>query len=165
MPTSGMFDSMSYIIYIESKIADREMHVSFREKIAWAAFVTTLLSWGAYFVAVVATPEGASRGPTLFFLFVAAAGAQAVLIAATAAICAIMAPGEAHAAPDERDRALGQRASAIAYGVVLVAIAGVIAWMHVGLRGTNVIFALIGVFILGEAVRFGAKALGYRIGD
>jgi hypothetical protein len=37
--------------------------------------------------------------------------------------------------------------------------------MHVGLYGTNVIFALIGVFILGEAVRFGTKAIGYRFGS
>ncbi|RYD68327.1 MAG: hypothetical protein EOP58_00900 [Sphingomonadales bacterium] len=136
--------------------------MSFREKIAWAAFITTLLTWGAYFTVVV-TRDSASHDPALFFLFIAAAGAQAVLLGAVAAISAVMAPGEASAAPDERDRSLGQRASAIAYGVVLVAIAGVIIWMHAGLRGTDVIFALIGVFILGEAVRFGTKAIGYRM--
>ena len=136
--------------------------MSFRERIAWVAFMTTLLTWGAYFTVVVTRPDSASHDSTLFFLFIAAAAAQAVLLGAAAAVSALMAPGEATAAPDERDRMLGQRASAIAYGVVLVAITAVIAWMHVGLGGTDVIFALIGVFILGEAVRFGAKAIGYR---
>ena len=138
--------------------------MSFREKIAWAAFVTTLLAWGGYFtVVILKATNGGTHDPMLFWLFVAATGAQILLMAAAAAISALMAPGEAGAAPDERDRSLGQRASAIAYGVVLVAIALVIMWMHVGLRGTNVIFALIGVFILGEAVRFGTKAIGYRM--
>jgi hypothetical protein len=86
------------------------------------------------------------------------------MMAAVAIVAALMAPGDANAAPDERDRMLGQRASSVAYFVVLVAIAAVIFWMHVGLRGANVIFALIGVFILGEAVRFGTKAIGYRTG-
>jgi hypothetical protein len=139
--------------------------VAFREKIAWAAFVTTLLAWGGYFAVVIAKAmDGGTHDPMLFWLFIAATIAQAAMMGAAAALAAIMAPGEANARADERDRLLGQRASGIAYGVVLLAIAGVIVWLHVGLRGTNIIFALIGVFILGEAVRFGAKAIGYRIG-
>jgi hypothetical protein len=137
--------------------------MAFREKIAWAAFITTLIAWGGYFAFVVLrASQGGSHDPMLFWLFVAATLAQAVMMAAVATVSAIRAPREANLPPDERDRLVGQRASALAYGVVLVAIAAVIVWLHVGLRGTNVIFALIGVFILGEAVRYGAKAIGYR---
>lgn len=139
--------------------------MSFREKIAWTAFVTTILAWGGYFtIVVLKAMEGGTHDPMLFFLFIAATAAQALLMGAVAAVSALAAPGDAHASPDERDRRIAQRASGIAYGVVLVAIVAVIAWMHVGLRGTNVIFALVGVFILGEATRFGAKAIGYRVG-
>ena len=139
--------------------------MSFREKIAWAAFLTTLLAWGGYFAVVIAhAVNGDTHDPMLFWLFLAAMIGQTVLVVAVAIVSAILAPGDAHAAPDERDRRVGQRASAFAYGVVLVAIAAVIVWLHLGLRGTNIIFALIGVFILGEAVRFGAKAIGYRVG-
>jgi hypothetical protein len=139
--------------------------VSFREKIAWAAFVTTLLAWGGYFAVVIAhAARGDTHDPLLFWLFVAAVLAQTVLMVAVAIVSAILAPGDAQAARDERDRRIGQRASALAYGVVLVAIAAVIVWLHLGLHGTDTIFALIGVFILGEAVRFGAQALGYRTG-
>jgi len=139
--------------------------MSFREKIAWAAFVTTVLAWGGYFaVVIVRIGQGGGHDPALFWLFVAATVAQIVLLAAVAALSAMMAPADARAAPDERDRAVSLRASAIAYFAVLVALVGVIAWLHLGLHGTGIIFALIGVFILGEAVRFGAKAIGYRIG-
>lgn len=139
--------------------------MSFREKLAWAAFVTTLLAWGAYFtVVILKAMNGGTHDPMLFFLFIAATVAQAAMMGAVAAVSAVMSPGEANARADERDRLLGQRASGIAYFVVLVAICAVIVWLHLGLRGTNIIFALIGVFILGEAVRFGAKAIGYRIG-
>lgn len=140
--------------------------MGFREKIAWTAFVTTILAWGAYFAIVVSKAmNGGTHDPMLFWLFIAATVAQAALMVGVAAVSALIAPGDANAAPDERDRRIGQRASSIAYGVVLLAIAAVIAWMHVGLRGTNIIFALVGVFILGEAVRFGAKAIGYRMGS
>ena len=140
--------------------------MSFRERIVWTAFVTTLLVWGSYFaVVIVKAANGGTHDMLLFWLFVAATIAQAVMMGAVAAIAALMAPGEASAAPDERDRMLGQRASGVAYFVVLVAIVAVIVWMHVGLHGTDVIFALIGVFMLGEAVRFGSKAVGYRMGS
>lgn len=139
--------------------------MSFREKIAWAAFVTTVLAWGAYFTVVaVRVAQGGGHDPTLFWLFVAATVAQAVLMAAVATISAMLSPADAHAAPDERDRAVAQRASAVAYAAVLVALVGVIVWLHMGLHGVATIFALIGVLILGEAVRFGAKAIGYRVG-
>lgn len=139
--------------------------MSFREKIVWAAFVTTLLVWGSYFaVVIVKGANGGTHDMLLFWLFVAATIAQAVMMAAVAIIAALLTPGDANAAPDERDRMLGQRASGVAYFVVLVAIAAVIVWLHVGLRGPNIIFALIGVFMLGEAVRFGTKAIGYRTG-
>ncbi|QDZ07841.1 hypothetical protein FPZ24_10385 [Sphingomonas panacisoli] len=140
--------------------------MAFREKIVWAAFVTTLLVWGSYFAVVIyKLTVSATHDMLLFWLFIAATVAQAAMMAATAAIAALMAPGDAAAPPDERDRMLGQRASGVAYFVVLLAIVAVIVWMHVGLRGVNVIFALIGVFILGEAVRFGTKAIGYRTGS
>lgn len=140
--------------------------MSFREKLAWAAFLTTLLAWGSYFAVVIsraASGEG-THDPALFYLFLAATIGQAVMMTAVATLIAILAPREAQAPADERDRSIGRRANGAAYFTVLLAIAAVIVAMHVGLRGTNVIFALIGVFILGEAVRFGTQALGYRMG-
>lgn len=140
--------------------------MSFRENIAWAAFLTTLLAWGSYFAIVIqraASGEG-THDPVLFYLFLAATIGQAVMMTAVATLMAILTPSEAKAPRDERDRSIGRRANGAAYLAVLLAIVAVIVAMHIGLRGTDVIFALIGVFILGEAVRFGTQAIGYRIG-
>jgi hypothetical protein len=137
--------------------------MAFREKLAWAAFLTTVLIWGGYFAVVIArVASGGGHDPLLLILFVAATVAQAVLMTAVAVIATTLSPGDARAARDERDRAVDLRAGGIAYVVVLLAVVGVIAWLHVGLHGTGTIFALIAVCILGEAVRFGAKAIGYR---
>ncbi len=136
--------------------------MAFREKIAWAAFITTVIAWGGYFAVVVSQSGQSAHSAYLFWLFVAATGAQAVLMAAAAIIWSIRAPGEANARPDERDRAVGQRATGVAYLIVILALIGVIVWLHFGLHGRNTVFALVGVFMLGEAARFGAQAIGYR---
>jgi fumarate reductase subunit D len=139
--------------------------LSFREKIAWAAFITTLLAWGSYFAVVITrAANGGTHDPMLFYLFLAATIGQAVMMTAVTTLIAILTPSEANAPRDERDRSIGRRANGAAYLAVLLAIVAVIVAMHVGLHGTNVIFALVGVFILGEAVRFGTQAIGYRIG-
>ena len=136
--------------------------MAFREKIAWAAFITTVIAWGGYFAMVVSQSGQTSHSAYLLWLFIAATGAQAVLMAAAAIIWSIQAPGEAQAPADERDRAVGQRATGIAYLVVILALIGVIIWLHFGLHGRNTVFALVGVFMLAEAARFGAQAIGYR---
>lgn len=138
--------------------------MSFRERIAWAAFVTTVIAWGGYFAVVIAWAARGGHSVMLLWLFIFAAVAQAVLLGATAAFSAIRSSGDAHAPADERDRSINRRASATAYTAVLIAIAAVIVWLHLGLHGTGTIFALIGVFILGEAVRFGTQAISYRVG-
>jgi len=135
--------------------------MAFREKVAWAAFVTTLLIWGAYF-AVVVTDTGAAHSVRMFWLFIGATVAQAVLMGTATAIWAIRAPGEANARPDERDRAVSRRATGVAYLVLVLGVMAVIAGLHMGLHGPGTIFALIGAFILAEVARFGAQAIGYR---
>jgi len=57
--------------------------LSFREKIAWAAFITTLLAWGSYFaVVIMRAANGGTHDPMLFYLFLAATIGQAVMMTA-----------------------------------------------------------------------------------
>lgn len=138
--------------------------MAFREKVAWAAFLTTLLIWGAYFAVVFIDIGGPAHGMRMFWLFIAATVAQMVLMGAATAVWAIRAPGDANARPDERDRAVSRRATGIAYLVLVLAVMAVIAGLHLGLHGPDIVYALIGAFILGEGARFGAQAIGYRGG-
>lgn len=135
--------------------------MAFREKIAWAAFVTTVLIWGAFFTLVVTLPHGA-RGMGLIGPFVVATVAQAVTMAVAAGFWSIRAPKEANAQPDERDRAVSRRATGFAYLTLVLGVVVVVVALHHGLHGPDTVFALVGAFILAEAVRFGATAFGYR---
>jgi hypothetical protein len=137
--------------------------MSYREKIAWVAFLSTVLAWGGYFAVVVhASINGTDDGIWLLWLFLGVTVAQVVMIAAAAIVAAILDPADAQAARDERDHAVNRRASGVAYFALLVGLVAVIAALHVGLHGRGTIFALLGLFMLGEATRFGAQAIGYR---
>ena len=137
--------------------------MAFREKIAWVAFLSTVLIWGAFFIILVQTPHQA-RGLAMLGPFIVATIAQAAVMIVAATIWAIGAPKEANAPADERDRAVGRRATGIAYFTLILGVVAVIVWLHFGLHGPDTIFALAGAFILAEAVRFGTTALGYRKG-
>lgn len=137
--------------------------MAFREKIAWVAFLSTLLIWGAFFAVLLVVPHQA-RGMAMLGPFIAATLAQAVLMIAAAVSWAVRSPGEANAPADERDRAVGRRATGFAYSALVLGVVAVIVWLHLGLHGPDTIFALAGAFILAEAVRFGATAIGYRGG-
>ncbi|MFN4095912.1 MAG: hypothetical protein ACK4GG_04005 [Sphingomonas sp.] len=137
--------------------------MAFREKIAWVSFLSTVLIWGAFFVVLALVPHQA-RGLAMLGPFIVATVAQAAVMIAAATIWAISAPKEANAPADERDRAIGLRATRMAYLTLILGVVAVIVWLHFGLHGPDTVFALAGAFILAEAVRFGATALGYRKG-
>ncbi len=137
--------------------------MAFREKIAWAAFLSTVLIWGAFFIILAVVPHDA-RGLAMLGPFIVATVAQAAVMIAAASVWAISAPKEANAPADERDRAIGLRATRMAYLTLILGVIAVIVWLHFGLHGPDTIFALAGAFILAEAVRFGSTALGYRKG-
>ncbi|MBX3595488.1 hypothetical protein [Sphingomonas sp.] len=123
--------------------------------------MSTVLIWGAFFGSLVFTPHEA-RGLALLGSFIVATIAQAAVMIVAATIWAIGAPAEANAPADERDRAVGRRATGFAYLTLVLGVVAVIVWLHLGLHGPDTIFALVAAFILAEAVRFGATALGYR---
>lgn len=137
--------------------------MGYREKIAWVAFLSTVLIWGAFFILLAWLPHE-TRGLAMLGPFIVATLAQAAVMVSAAIIWAVASPREAQAPADERDRAVGRRATGIAYVALALGVAAVILWLHFGLHGPDTIFALVGAFILAEAVRFAATAIGYRRG-
>jgi len=141
------------------------MHdMSYRERIAWAGCISTVLIWGGYLAAIIVHSAADGGHPSLvfFWLFIALVVLQALVMAAVGIATAIAAPRDAKAPIDERDRIIAGRAGLLAYRVVLVGMFAVIAAMHGLLDGIMAIFALFGVVATGEAVRYGAQVLGYR---
>lgn len=138
--------------------------MAFKEKIAWAALISTLVIWGAYFSLVVA--HGGSGHPrvSLMVAFIACAVLQAVVMAGVATLAAILSPGDANAPADERDRAISRRATSFAYYFVLSAIFALIVVLHMGMTIIQTIFTLFAIVVVAEAIHYGAQVIGYRRG-
>lgn len=136
--------------------------MSFREKIAWASFISTVVIWGGYF-AMVLTHSGPGH-PHIGFLwgFIACVVLQVVVMAGVAIVAAILSPGDAKARIDERDRDIARRATGLAYYFVLAALLALIVILHMGFDIIQTIFALFAIVAVAEAIRFGAQAIGYR---
>ena len=137
--------------------------MSFKEKIAWISVVTTVLVWGAYFGFMAAT-GGRYPGPVYFVAFFAAMIVQAILATIASIVSAALAPGEASAGSDERDKAISRRAYAAAYPVLLVLIVCVAASVHFGVRAVGMAYGIMGAIVIAEIVHYGVQIAGYRRG-
>ncbi len=139
--------------------------MSFREKLAWAALLSTVILWGGYLLAVGRVAVAGERiGWQFLVAFAALVVVQAAIMAAVSIIGAVLAPGDARAPTDERERIIARRAASVAYAALMTGVIAVIVWMHMGLRGVPIVFALFGAMALAEAVRYGAQIVGYRRG-
>jgi uncharacterized membrane protein len=137
--------------------------MSFKEKVAWISVVTTVLVWGGYF-GFMATTGGHYPGHVYFFGFFAAMIVQAILATVASIVSAVLAPSEASAGSDERDKAIARRAYAIAYPVLLVLIVCVAASIHFGVRAVGMAYGIMGAIVIAEIVHYGAQIAGYRRG-
>lgn len=135
----------------------------FREKIAWISVVTTILVWGCYFGFMIAT-GGRLSGSIYFAGFFGAAIIQAILATVASIVTAIMAPGDASAGSDERDRAIARRSYAWAYPVLLSLVVCVAASIHLGARPVQMAYGIMGAIVLAEIVHYGVQIISYRRG-
>lgn len=135
----------------------------FKEKVAWISVVTTVLVWGVYF-GFMAVTRGRYPGPVYFAAFFAAMIVQAILASAAAIVSAVLAPADASAGSDERDKAIARRAYAIAYPVLLVLVVCVAASIHFGAQPVAMAYGIMGAIVIAEIAHYGAQIAGYRRG-
>ncbi len=104
----------------------RPAPAAFEEKSAWAVLGSTVLVWGAYFIAAVALPAPPEARPfPLFFFFIGAVIAQVIILTAAHIAFAIHARPDA---ADERDRLIDLKSDrnggwVLNFGAMLVALA------------------------------------------
>lgn len=135
----------------------------FKEKIAWISLISTVVIWGCYF-GFMAFTRMQQPGVVYFVGFFGAVVVQAVVVAGAAIVTAVLAPKDATAASDERDRAIGRRAAAFAYPVLIALVLCVVGGLHLGLNARGMAYGILGAIILAEIVHYGAQIVGYRAG-
>lgn len=136
----------------------------FREKIAWISVVTTILVWGTYF-GFMAVTGGRWHGAVYMAGFVGALIVQTILVVIAAIVTAVMAPKDAGAGSDERDREIARRAYSLAYPVLLTLIVIVAASMHFGATPRDMAYEIMAAIVIAEIVHYGAQIVGYRSGQ
>jgi len=135
----------------------------FKEKIAWISVVTTILVWGGYFGFMAVTGQ---RMPGQVYMvgFVGAVIVQTILVVVASIVTAVLAPKDASAGSDERDREIARRAYSIAYPVLLTLIVCVAASMHLGVTPRDMAYEIMAAIVVAEIVHYGAQIVGYRSG-
>jgi hypothetical protein len=103
--------------------------------------------------------------PTIYMAgFTAALIVQAILMVVAATVTAILAPKEASAASDERDKEISRRAYSVAYPVLLSLIVCVAASVHFGATPWGLVNGMMAAIVVAEIVHYGAQIVGYRRG-
>lgn len=136
--------------------------MSFREKSAWISLVSTSGIYAIYFWSVFhsATRAGSFHFGGLLETVIALVVVQAALMIAIA----ILAPREAKAPRDERDRLIDLRATRFAYAVLAGSVA---CACFFGAFNPPIIFnvnALLFVLVVSEILRSGCQVVQYRRG-
>jgi hypothetical protein len=153
-----------YIIFdIRCVKANMEEDMPFREKVAWISLLTTLLVWGAYFGHMALT-RGSLPNAVYFSGFLAAVLVQILLTVIASIAVAAMAPRDAAAGLDERDRAIERGSVTVAYPILIVLLLGVAASVHLGVQAIGMAYGILGAIVVAEIVHFGAQIAGYRWG-
>ena len=149
----------------------------FREKTAWVSFVTTLVVWGYYFIAVLRTLRtGAPDGGRLLGLLIACIAILVVLHIAAAIFLAITSPSDSDAPADERERMFGLKALraafytlnslalVVAFSSPVLAVIGPRLFPADPLTGTVIVIAsaIALAIVLAELVRTGSEIFYFR---
>jgi len=131
-----------------------------RERFAWVWLVTLVVTYGAYFIAV------ALIGETTFWnriiAFAATTLTQVVIVAIASAVIALRHKDELSG--DERDRAIADRASAIAYQVLICGMILVGCLMPFGHTGWDIFNVAVFAIVLAEVGRHALIVAAYRRG-
>ena len=142
--------------------------MAYREKIAWLTLLTTVAAYSTYFAAVawILAPDGAGTPALLpmLMLFGAVTIVQAVIVAVASGVIAVRAQRTGEDRSDERDRAIGRRATSLAYFVLMAGVILVGIVMPFGDARWKIANAALAAIVVAEAVRYTLVILGYRRG-
>lgn len=141
--------------------------MAFREKLASTLLATTLAGFAVYLYVIFAIARRGGWAIPVHAIVPALIGMgvlTAILSAIGATIVAVRASADADAPADERDRLVARTASARAYGVVVIGLAGTVGAMLLGVGAFPVASLLVGILVVGEATRYASEAWLYRRG-
>lgn len=137
--------------------------MSFRETSAWITLVTVAICFGVYFGSI-ASGSISPRGYGAVRLLVICVGTLVVLQLSAHTLAAVLAPKDARAPRDERERLIAWRAQSLGYHVLMVGVLGLGAAGHFGHPVPDLLnFALLDLVVTALVVAV-AQIVLYRRG-
>ena len=137
--------------------------ISYREKSAWIFLVSTVLVSGFFFLHVPWTLRPESS-PALMHGLLYCVVAWLVIQLVAHLIVARLAPDDATAPKDERERLIELKAMRIARPVYIVAPLLAVSMLHIGATGPAVGYGVMFALVLGELVNYSARIVYHRRG-
>lgn len=136
----------------------------YREKATWLTLGAILFSYAVYFaVAYSGSIEGLPN-LRLLAVYAAAMGLQLAILGVGHLVIRRSSGSEARARPDERDRAIANRAAARGYYVMMTGLVFTGVYLPFTQAGWEIVHAALATFIVSEVVRCATVISSYRMG-
>lgn len=138
-------------------------NMTYREKFAWLSLAAIAVTYGPYF-AITAANRPDAEVPNLgqLRLFAITMVVQMAILIVGRLVLRRLAPEEAGAPPDERDRAIESRAFTFAYYVLISGMIVVGCVMPFQSGGWTIVNAALLAIVAAEVVHYGVAVTGYR---
>lgn len=141
--------------------------MSFREKSAWIMLITLVVMTVAF--TLHTTPRwwlAADPSPFVFQILMMAIGAFVGIVVVAHIVVAILAPRDATAPKDERERLIELKSTAVAaYVYVFLTLGGVFVALHmVNATSVGMGYLLLYSFVVAEIVNYALRVYYYRRG-
>jgi hypothetical protein len=141
--------------------------MSFREKSAWITLITLLLIsllWSLHFPWQRPFTLAPDPNPFVFHALVLCTISFVVIVVIAHVVVAILAPREASARADEREKLIGLKATRLgAYVYVMLSMSSVFL-IHLGANEIGLAYFLVASLVIAEAVSCVARIVYHRRG-
>ena len=138
--------------------------MSFKEKSAWLALAAMLLAYVPFFALAAVSPPAPMPDLRLISLFAAVSILRVVVLGLGTLWFRLRSPEDARAPADERDRVISNRATTIAYYVLITGVLATGGFMPFYTGGWGIVSATILIVVIAEIVRCIMVVVGYRRG-
>lgn len=136
----------------------------YREKLAWLMLGAIAVSYSAYFMVAYSGSIEGLPNLRLLAVFAAAMALQLVILGVGRLAIGLSSGREAKARPDERDRAIANRAGGRAYFVMMTGLVFTGIYLPFVQAGWQIVHAALATFVIAEFVRYGMIVASYRRG-
>jgi hypothetical protein len=136
--------------------------MAYREKAAWLSLGAIGLAFVPYFTIVAMRAQNETALIPQFELYTIAVGVQLLILGAGYWYLRRQSPSDAAMPPDERDVAIANRSTTVAYYVLMAGTIVVGCVMPFRNHGFAIVNAAFFAIILAQVVRYGVTAASYR---